>query len=155
MCKLTLIDDSRDRLRKTSYNLKTRPVRENKIEVMRMACDLDVNSDLTNFFVQNIDVEIEIVVEKKVNHRAKKWGMCLKEMPVFTIREIKNHRSKSGKNSSAIIKTTDRGKRFKEGRYLSPDDFLAANTERIFCVKGKCKASMKREIGSMKVGINK
>ena len=31
------------------------------IEVMRMACDLHVNSDLTNFFVKNID-EIEIVV---------------------------------------------------------------------------------------------
>ena len=36
------------------------------IEVMRMACDLHVNSDLTNFFVQNIDDEIEIVVEKKL-----------------------------------------------------------------------------------------
>ena len=65
------IDDSRDRLRKTSYNLKTRHVREDKIEVMRMACDLDVNSDLTNFFYQNIDDEIEIVVEKKVNQNEK------------------------------------------------------------------------------------
>ena len=26
------------------------PKREHKIEVMRMACDLDMNSDLTNFF---------------------------------------------------------------------------------------------------------
>ena len=51
----SLIDDSRDRLRKTSYNLKTRPIRENKIEVMRMTCNLDVNLDLTNFFVQNIE----------------------------------------------------------------------------------------------------
>ena len=33
---------------------------------MRKACDLDVNSDLTEFFVENIDDEIEIVVEKKV-----------------------------------------------------------------------------------------
>ena len=32
-----------------------------------MACELGVNSDLTNFFVQNIDDEIEVVVEKKVN----------------------------------------------------------------------------------------
>ena len=39
--KTIQIDDSRDRLRKTSYNLKTRPVRENKIEVMRMAFDLE------------------------------------------------------------------------------------------------------------------
>ena len=29
-----------------------------------MACDLDVNSDLTNIFVQNIDDEIKIVVAK-------------------------------------------------------------------------------------------
>ena len=58
-----------------------------------MACDLDVNSDLTNFFVQNIDDEIEIVVEKKVNQSEKEWGKCLKEMPVFTIREIENHRN--------------------------------------------------------------
>ena len=80
---------------------------------MRMACDLDVNSDLTNFFVQNIGDEIEIVVEKKVNQR------------------------------------------FKEKRYLSVDDVFAANTERIFYIKGKCKASVKREIRSMEVGINK
>lgn len=42
------------------------------IKVMRMACDLHVNSDLTNFFVQNID-EIEIVVEKKLI-KAKRNG---------------------------------------------------------------------------------
>ena len=36
-----------------------------------MACDLDLNSDLTKFFVQNIDDEIEIVVEKKINQRKK------------------------------------------------------------------------------------
>ena len=46
---------------------------------MRMACDLDVNSDLTNFFVQNIDDEIEIVVEKKVNQREKELGKCFKK----------------------------------------------------------------------------
>lgn len=34
---------------------------------MRLECDLDVNSDLTHFFVHNIDDEIQIVVEKKVN----------------------------------------------------------------------------------------
>ena len=39
---------------------------------MRMACDLHVNSDLTNFFAQNID-EIEIVVEKKLI-KAKRNG---------------------------------------------------------------------------------
>ena len=54
-----------------------------------------------------------------------------------------------------IMKTTDRIKRFKEERYLSTDDVFAANTERIFYVKGKCKASMKREIRSMEISINK
>ena len=53
------------------------------------------------------------------------------------------------------MKTADRGKRFKEERYLSTDDVFAATTERIFYVKGKCKASVKREIRSMEVGINK
>lgn len=48
-------------------SVKSRPVRKNKIDVMRMECDLDVNSDLTQFFVHNIDDEIQIVVEKKVN----------------------------------------------------------------------------------------
>ena len=76
-------------------------------------------------------------------------------MPLFTIKEIENHRIKSGKSSSAIVKTTDRGKRFKEERCLSEDDVFAANSERIFYVKEKCKASMKRKIRSMEVGINK
>ena len=58
-------------------------------------------------------------------------------MPLFTIRAIENHRIKSGKCSSAIMKTTDRGKRFKEERCLSEDDVFAANAERIFYVKEK------------------
>ena len=83
-----------------------------------MVFDLDVNSDLTNFFVQNIDDEIEIVPEKKVNQGEKEWGKCLKECLVFTIREIQNHVIKSGKSSSAIIKTADRGIRFKEEIFI-------------------------------------
>ena len=67
-----------------------------------MGCDLDVNSRLTNFYVQNIDDKIETVVEKKVNQTKKEWGKCFKKMPVFTIREIENHRIKSGKSSSAL-----------------------------------------------------
>ena len=40
-------------------------------------------------------------------------------------------------------------------RYLSADDVFTANTERKFYVKGNYNASMKKEIRSMKVGINK
>ena len=53
------------------------------------------------------------------------------------------------------MKTTDRGNGFKEERYLSADNVFPTNTERMFYAKGKCKASMNREIKSMEVGINK
>ena len=53
------------------------------------------------------------------------------------------------------MKTTDRGKKFKEEKYLSADDFFAVNTERIFYVEGKCKVLMKRGMRSMEVDINK
>ena len=58
---------------------------------MRMVCYLDVNSDLTNFCVQNVNDEAEIVVKKKVNQSEKEREKCLKEIAVFTIREIENH----------------------------------------------------------------
>ena len=45
--------------------------------------------------------------------------------------------------------------RFKEERYLSADDIFATNTERIFYVKGKCSASIKREKISIEFDINK
>ena len=103
---------------------------------------------MTNFFVQNIHDEIEIVAEKE-------WRKCLKESPVFIIREIEKIRIKSAKSSSAIRKTTNCGKRCKEEGYLSADDVFVANIEIIFFVKGKCKAPMKREIRLMEVDINK
>lgn len=53
------------------------------------------------------------------------------------------------------MNTKDRGGRFKEERYLSADDLFAANKERIFNVKRNCKASLKKEIRSMEVGIKK
>ena len=53
---------------------------------------------------------------------------------MFVIREVENHIIKTGKNSSATMKTTDRGKRFKEEGYLSADYVFAANAERIFYV---------------------
>ena len=114
----SLTDDSRDRLRKTSYNLKTRPI-ENKIEVMRMTCNLDVNLDLTNFFFKIL--RMWNYGKKKVNQNEREWGNCLKEMSLFTIREIEKHIIKNGKSSSTIMKTTDRGKRFKVLYYLQSE----------------------------------
>ena len=76
-------------------------------------------------------------------------------MLVFNIREINNHRIKRGKNCSAMMKRTDRGKRFEEEGYLSAVNAFAANIERIFYVRQKRKASIKREIISIEVGRNK
>ena len=76
-------------------------------------------------------------------------------MLVFNIREINNHRIKREKNCSAMMKTTDRGKRFEEEGYLSAVNAFAANIERIFYVRQKRKASIKREIISIEVGRNK
>ena len=38
---------------------------------MKMVCDLDVNSDLSNIFVKYIDHEIENLAEKKVKAKRK------------------------------------------------------------------------------------
>ena len=64
-------------------------------------------------------------------------------MPVFTIGKIENHSIKSGKISSAIMKTTDRGEKFIEERCLFADYVFAANTERIFYVKGNVSINKK------------
>lgn len=49
-----------------------RPVIENKIEIRKTACGLDVNSDFSIDFVQNTADKIETVAEKKV--KAKRNG---------------------------------------------------------------------------------
>ena len=55
----------------------------------------------------------------------KDWGKLLKDLPRFTIREIELHRLKCGKTpESAIIKTLDRGRKFKEERYISADSIF-------------------------------
>ena len=115
--RLYIIRRFRDRVRKTSYNLKTKPVRENKIEW------LDVNSDLTIFFVQNIDDEIEIAAEK--------------------MKEIKNHEIKSEKSSTAIIKTTDCSKRFKEWDIFLQIMFLQLIQKEYFMSKENVKHQWK------------
>ena len=96
-----------------------------------------------NFLARHIDDEIEIGIEKKVNQREEEWEKCLKEMSVFTIKKIENHRIKSGKISSAIKKTTDHGEKFTEERCLFADYIFAANTERIFYVKGNVSINKK------------
>ena len=74
-------------------------------------------------------------------------------MPLFSIKEIEIHRKSSGKGS-AIIKTLDRGRKFKEERYLSADSVFTTVSENHFNVKAKCKASMKKEIRRVEVSLD-
>ena len=48
------------------------------------------------------------------------WGKSLEMLPQFTIKEIEQHRQLSGRTpESAIIKTLDRGRKFKYEYYIT------------------------------------
>lgn len=75
------------------------------------------------------------------------WGKSLKNLPPFTIKEIEKHRLKCGKTpESAIIKTLDRGRKFKVERYISSDSIFTLLDSDRFHFKCKCKASMKKDL---------
>ena len=66
--------------------------------------------------LENIDENIEIIIENK--GEKLNWEKDLTNLPLFTIKEIEKHRQKSGKSNQAIIKTRDRGIKFKEEEYI-------------------------------------
>ena len=73
------------------------------------------------------------------------WGKSLSVLPPITIKEIEYHRLCSGKSpDTAIIKTLDRGRRFKDERYLTSDSIFTRWDDEIFVVKARCMASMKK-----------
>lgn len=96
----------------------------------------------------------ETVVASSKNGEETSWGKSLKEMPLFSIKEIEIHRQSSGKRN-AINKTLDRGRKFKEERYLSADNVFTRIADNCFNVKAKCKASMKKEIREVEVSLNR
>ena len=74
------------------------------------------------------------------------WGKSPDNLSPFTIKEIEQHRLNSGKTpESAIIKTLDKGRKFKCERYISADTLYTKWDNEYFYVKYKCKASMKKE----------
>ena len=78
------------------------------------------------------------------------WGKSLEMLPQFTIKEIEQHRQLSGKTlEPAIIKTLDRGRKFKNERFITSDSIFTKCDKGIFYVKGLCKASMKKEKRSL------
>ena len=83
------------------------------------------------------------------------WKKSLEMLPQFTIKEIEQHRQLSGKTpESAIIKTLDRGRQFKNERYITSDSIFTKCDKGIFYVKGLSKASMKKEKCSVAVKLS-
>ena len=82
------------------------------------------------------------------------WGKSLAEMPPMTIKEIEAHRKNSGKGSGGpVMKTLERGRRFKEERYITADSVFTAVQGPTFLVKATCKASMKNEYRQVKLNL--
>ena len=57
-------------------------------------------------------------------------GRSLEGMPVFTVREIEDHKKKIGKNGAAIEKTSKRGIQVREW------DFISNNSELFYAANG-------------------
>lgn len=84
------------------------------------------------------------------------WGKSIFEMPLFGVKDIEKHRINSGKTpGTAIIKTLERGKKFKEERYISADTIFTCWDTEYFKIKALCKASMKKEKRSVFVQLDK
>ena len=66
-------------------------------------------------------------------------------MPVFTVREIEDHKKASEKNGATIEKTSERGLQFKNEPYLNADTIQTMKAKDLFKFKGACQASMKKE----------
>ena len=104
-------------------------------------------------FSTNVNNSVNVPVQfQNINN----WGKLLKDLPRFTIREIELHRLNCGKTKdSAIIKTLDRGRKFKEERYISADSIYTYIDSDFFYFKCKCKASMKKEYRRVYIQLNR
>ena len=101
--------------------------------------------------MNNTEKRIDIYVE--VSDKFE-WGKSLKNMPLFTIKEIELHRKSSAKIPGlAIVRTLDCRKKFKEERYISVDSITTSTEKEKIYIKGKCKASMKKEFPTMEVSF--
>ena len=53
-------------------------------------------------------------------------------VPVFTVREIEDHKKENGKNGATIQKTSERGLQFRNERYLSVDTIQTMKAKDLF-----------------------
>ena len=65
--------------------------------------------EILQCLLKNIEESIPI----NFNECKIEWGMSLEGMPVFTVREIEDHKKESGKNGATIEKTSERGTLFE------------------------------------------
>ena len=77
----------------------------------------------------------------------------LEGMPVFTVREIEDHKKESGENGATIEKTSERGIQFKNERYLNADTIQTMQAKDLFKFKGVCHANMKKQKRFVKVHL--
>ena len=84
------------------------------------------------------------------------WEKSLDNLPPFTVKEIEQHRLNRGKTpESVIIKTLDKGRKFKSGHYRSADTLYTKWDKKYFYVKCDCKAGMKKEKRRVTVKLNR
>ena len=92
---------------------------------------------LPDLLLQNIDEPIQINLE---DASQLKWGKSLRNMPLFTIKEIEMHRQESGKDHGGpILKTLERGRKFKDERYISADSIFTVIQGDLFYSKQLAK----------------
>ena len=74
-----------------------------------------------NEILQCLPKNIEESIPINFDEQKIEWGKCLEGMPVFTVREIEDHKKESGKNGATIEKTSERRLQFKNECYLNAD----------------------------------
>ena len=74
-------------------------------------------------------------------------------MPVFTVREIEDHKKESGENGATIEKTSEIDIQFKNERYLNADTIQTMQAKGLFKFKGVCHANMKKQKRFVKVHL--
>ena len=59
-----------------------------------------------------------------VDNVSETWGKSLEFMPTVTMREIEKHCANTGKSGQPIAKTMERGKKFKNERYIDANNIF-------------------------------
>ena len=109
-----------------------------------------------NELLKNIDLNICIVVENKVEPSSDECWTCLKHLPVLIFKYINLHRLSSGNHKSTVIfKTLETGRKIKNEGYLSLDSIFTKRTKNTFTIKAKCSASLKKIKRDVVVTLNK